>query len=454
MRLGLLPLIALLLSAFPAASGARAEEPQEASSPNIVVILADDLGYGDLSSYGAEDLESPNIDKLVEAGMRFENAYANCPVCSPTRAALLSGRYPELAGVPGVVRTHPENNWGYLRQDITLLPAVLSEAGYHTAAIGKWHLGLRPENHPTERGFDLFHGFLGDMMDDYFTHLRWDNNYMRRNKEQIDPEGHATDLFTDWSIDYIKKRARTDQPFFLYLAYNAPHGPLQPPKDWLEKVKQREAGISDRRAQLVALIEHMDSGIGKVIDALRRTGEYENTLIVFTSDNGGIGVADNGPWRGRKGQMYEGGIRVPMAVVWPGHVKPGSSTGRIAMSMDILPTAMEAAGVEIEQDIDGRSFLPTLLGEDQPAPERDLFWVRREGRNRFMGQAIWAARRGPWKLLQNTAHTPFELYNLAEDPKEQHNLADENREKFNEMAHLLRNHMHRGGAVPWQKAAE
>ena len=251
--------------------------PNPASAPHIVLILVDDLGYGDLASYGAQDMRTPNIDSLMQAGMRLDNFYANCCVCSPTRAALLTGRYPDLVGVPGVIRTHDRGNWGYLSPSAVLLPDVLQQVGYHTALVGKWHLGLKSPNLPNQRGFDHFHGFLGDMMDDYYTHRRHGNNYMRLNQEVIDPQGHATDLFTDWSIQYIRERAQAKQPFFLYLAYNAPHTPIQPPKSWLEKVRQRQPGITDQRAALVALIEHMDDGIGKVVQALRDTGVAEDT---------------------------------------------------------------------------------------------------------------------------------------------------------------------------------
>ena len=164
-------------------------------SPNVVVILADDLGFGDLSSFGAKDLRTPNIDALLASGVRFNNFYANSPVCSPSRAALLSGKYPDLVGVPGLVRTYPADNWGYLSEKAVLLPTMLKNAGYHTAIVGKWNLGLESPNLPTERGFDFFHGFLGDMMEDYYTHLRHGRNYMRRNEEVIEPKGHATDLF-------------------------------------------------------------------------------------------------------------------------------------------------------------------------------------------------------------------------------------------------------------------
>jgi arylsulfatase A-like enzyme len=194
--------VALALPGGPAWAGRSSS-----GRPNVLVILVDDLGYGDLSSYGATDLQTPNIDGLVTSGMRFESFYANCPVCSPTRAALLTGRYPDLVGVPGVIRTHITDNWGYLFPQAILLSQVLKRAGYHTAIVGKWHLGLAAPNTPNERGFDHFHGFLGDMMDDYYNHRRHGFNYMRLDEKEIDPEGHATDLFTQWAIDYLRERA-------------------------------------------------------------------------------------------------------------------------------------------------------------------------------------------------------------------------------------------------------
>jgi len=425
---------------------------QSMGKPNILIILVDDLGYGDLSSYGADDLETPNMDALMDEGMRFDNFYANCPVCSPTRASLLTGRYPELVGVPGVIRTHADNSWGYLDPDAVLLPEMMHLAGYHTGIIGKWHLGLESPNIPNDRGFDHFHGFLGDMMDDYYTHRRHHINYMRWNRLKIDPQGHATDLFTDWTVDYLRERAGSSQPFFLYLAYNAPHTPVQPPPDWLDRVQKREPELSEERAKLVALIEHLDAGIGQVIGALKETGQYENTLILFTSDNGGLlrVGASNGDLRGGKQEVYEGGIREPMCGVWPGHIQAGSRSEAVALTMDFFPTACQAAGVGIRHAIDGSSMLPVLLGEAETMPERDLYWTRREGGNRYMGKTIWAVRRGDWKLLQNSPMEPFELYNLRDDPREAQDLAGTNQEKFNELARALRAHIQQGGAVLWQ----
>jgi len=426
-----------------------------AERPNILMILVDDLGYGDLSSYGAEDLRTPHVDRLMKAGIRFDNFYANCPVCSPTRASLMSGRYPELVGVPGVIRTGPNNNWGYMAHDAVLLPKLLRDAGYDTAMVGKWHLGLEAPNIPTRRGFDFFHGFLGDMMEDYYHHRRDGHNFMRLGEQTIDPKGHATDLFTTWSKQYLSSRKADDAPFFLYLAYNAPHTPIQPPSDWLARVREREPQIDLKRAKLVALIEHMDEGIGQVIKTLESTGLAENTLVIFTSDNGGqVNVgANNGPLRDGKQSMYEGGLKVPMCAVWKGHIKPGTRSDQIALTMDLFPTICEAAGAKVTHAIEGRTILPTFVGRPQAEEKRDLFFHRREGGARYGGLTISAVRRGDWKLLQNSPFAPLELYNLHDDPQEKVDLSGKRRNMFNALSRSLRVQVQRGGAVPWQKPA-
>ena len=447
--------IACSLSAFGDVAHGAVANGADAGRPNIIVILVDDLGHGDLSSYGAKDLRSPHIDRLVSRGMRLDNFYANCPVCSPTRAALLSGRYPSLVGVPGVVRTTANNNWGFLDPQAVLLPQRLKKAGYKTAIIGKWHLGLASPNRPNDRGFDHFHGFLGDMMDDYYKHRRHGINYMRLDDKEIDPQGHATDLFTRWACDYLKQQS-ADQPFFLYLAYNAPHTPIQPPQAWIEKVVQRNPKIDRRRAKLVALIEQTDDGIGKVLNTLEATRLAENTLVIFTSDNGGqlnVG-ANNGPLRDGKGSVYEGGLKVPMVALWPGKIAPGSRATNIGLTMDLFPTICEAAGVRIEHPIDGVSLLPLLRGKKQQPPQRDLFFSRREGGNGYGGKTIDALRRGDWKLLQNSPFAPLELYNLRDDPFERNNLAAKHRKIFNQMSAAMRVQVQRRGAIPWQRPLE
>jgi len=450
---------ALTAAAITLPGCAASAKPQRTVSgvkgkkPNIILILVDDLGYGDLTSYGAQDLRTPNMDSLVAGGMRLDNFYTNCPVCAPTRASVLTGRYPDLVGVPGVIRTRDANSFGYLDHEAIMLPEVLGQAGYHTGIIGKWHLGLQSPNRPNERGFDFFHGFLGDMMDDYYDHRRQGHNYMRVNEKEIDPPGHATDLFTQWSIDYITEQAGKDDPFFLYLAYNAPHVPIQPPKQYLDRVLQREPGINEKRAKLVALIEHLDDGIGKVVEAVSKNGIDDNTLIIFTSDNGGQmhAGANNGRLNGNKGQMYEGGIKVPFGAVWPGKIKPKSRSDRVALTMDLFPTICNAAGVRVTHQIEGEDFLPALLGASQPEPDRFLFWVRREGwGGGFGGKTTHAVRYGDWKLLQNTPYESLRLYNLKEDPAEK-NPVSGNDAMQRKLRDALQCHIIDAGKVPWRR---
>jgi arylsulfatase A-like enzyme len=419
------------------------------AKPNILYIMADDLGYGDLGAYGAPDMRTPHIDGLVARGMRFDVAYANCPVCSPTRAAFVTGCYPDKVGVPGVIRTHDRDSFGYLEPGVTTVADALRDGGYNTALVGKWHLGLESPNTPNERGFDHFHGFLGDMMDDYYNHRRHDINYMRLNGDEIDPEGHATDLFSEWASEYIRAQADESDPFFLYLAYNAPHTPVQPPEDWTRRVLDREDGIDEDRAKLVALIEHMDDGIGRVLEALDGSGQADHTLIVFTSDNGGfvrVG-ARNAPWNNGKTTMYEGGIRVPTCAVWPGHIEPGSVSDAVTMTMDWMPTFCELAGAVAPAELDGVSILPVLTGEAAEVGERTLVWMWREG-NRYGGHAFYAIRRGRYKLLQDSPFDRFKLFDLEADPGEASPLP-ESHAQYRELFDALRNHIILAGRVPW-----
>jgi arylsulfatase A-like enzyme len=276
---------------------------------------------------------------------------------------------------------------------------------------------------------------------------------MRLNTQEINPDGHATDLFSDWAASYIESRQKHKNPFFLYLAYNAPHDPIQPPADWLTKVKDRQTGITDKRAKLIALIEHMDAGIGKVITSLKKTGNYNNTIIFFVSDNGGrldLG-ANNGSVRSGKGSMYEGGLKVPACITWPQKIKAGSATNELALTMDIFPTILQATGtVYGEKIIDGISLYPLATAQTETLPERAVFFCRREGDAAYGGKMIDAVRKGDWKLLQNFPFNARELYNLKEDPLEQNNLILKEDKKFREMEALMRAHIQRSGSVPWQ----
>jgi len=425
----------------------------KAGRPNFLLILTDDQGYGDVSAYHATDVRTPNIDRIGAQGMLFTAMRANCTVCSPSRAALLTGRYADRVGVPGVIRTRPEDSWGYFDPKISTLADELKKAGYRTAIIGKWHLGLESPNLPNDRGFDFFHGFLGDMMDSYTTHLRHGKNYMRRNAEVIEPKGHATDVFTDWATEYLREQAKTkNQPFFLYLAYNAPHFPIEPPAAWMEKVKQRSPQLDGKRAKSVALVEHLDAGIGRVLAALKENGLEENTVVVFTADNGGSlpHAQNNDPWRGGKQDHYDGGLRVPFMVRWPDQIKAGSRSDYVGLSFDLFPTFLELAGANPAADLDAISLVPVLKGGTINAP-RDLYFVRREGGTTYGGKSYEAIVRGDWKLMQNNPFSPLELYNLKTDPQERTNLAATNKKMLNEIAAALRQHIQRGGATPWQK---
>ncbi len=423
-----------------------------AEKPNFLVIFADDLGFGDVSTYHPSDCHTPNIDRLAAGGLLFTDMRANCTVCSPSRASLLTGKYPDRVGVPGVIRTKKNNNWGYFDPACETLASALKPAGYRSALIGKWHLGLEPENHPNARAFDFFHGFLGDMMEDYYTHMREGHNYMRLNEKTIDPEGHATDIFSDWARAYLEERAqKKDGPFFLYLAYNAPHFPIQPPPAWLAKIKKRNPKLSEKRAKNVALVEHLDHNIGRVLDTLEKSGLARNTLVVFASDNGGSlsHAQNNDPWRGGKQSHFDGGLRSPFIMSWPGTIEAGRKSAYPGLNFDIFPTFLELAGLKVPAGLDARSLLPLMKGEKMSG-EREFYFVRREGGEKYGGMAYHALIRGDWKILRNDSFSPLELYNLAKDPGEKNNLAREKPEVLRELSTRLCRHIQRGGEVPWQ----
>jgi arylsulfatase A-like enzyme len=424
-----------------------------AAPPNFLLIFADDHGYGDVSAYHESDARTPNIDRIGKEGMLFTAMRANCTVCSPSRAALLTGRYADRVGVPGVIRTQPENSWGYFKPGVPTIANELKKVGYHTGIIGKWHLGLESPNTPNERGFDHFHGFLGDMMDSYTTHLRHGNNYMRLNVDVVDPQGHATNLFTDWAGDYLRERAKSkDKPFFLYLAYNAPHFPIEPPAEWLAKVKARAPQLDEKRSMNVAFVEHLDDRIGRVLEVLKEAGFEENTVVVFSADNGGSlpHAQNNDPWRGGKQDHYDGGLRVPFMMRWPAQIKPGSRSDYQGLNFDLFPTFLELAGAKSSSEIDAVSLVPILKGGTLTTP-RDLYFVRREGWKTYGGKSYEALIRGDWKLMQNDPFSPLELYNLKNDPQEKTNVATKAAKVFNELSSALSQHIQRGGSTPWQR---
>ena len=442
----------LLAAGATAAHGtASASAGATKSKPNILFILVDDLGWGDLSCQYAADLRTPNIDAIFETGVRCDNFYANSNVSSPSRAALMTGRFPAMVGVPGVIRTQPRQSWGYLSPSAVTMPQMLKRAGYQTALVGKWHLGLESPNLPNERGFDHFQGFLGDMMDDYNTHRREGHNYMFLNDREIDPEGHATDLFATWGAEYITRQAANDAPFFLYLAFNAPHTPLQPPAEWLERVTERDPSLPEKRAKLVALIEHMDYNVGRVMEALRKSGQFENTLVVFASDNGGDrgAMANNGPARGAKGDMFEGGLRVPCAVRLPGVCEGGRRNDDFIMLMDFLPTFCDMLNIPVGHPIDGISVLASLKGEEQDTADRYRFWLRNEGGPNFCGKTQSAARYRNHKFLQNMPFEQAQLFDLVSDSLEASPLELKG-PAYRDLHRALTDHYRKWGAVPCQ----
>lgn len=426
------------------------------NKPNFLIIFTDDHGYGDVSTYQRSDVRTPNIDRIGREGMVFTAMRSNCTVCSPSRAALLTGKYPDRVGVPGVIRTKTEDSWGYLAPGVPTLATELSKFGYHTGIVGKWHLGLESPNIPNDRGFDFFHGFLGDMMDSYTTHLRHGKNYLRLNKTEITAAGHATNLFTNWASEYLRERAKTkNKPFFLYLAYNAPHFPIEPPVEFLARVKQRSPQLGEKRASNVAFVEHLDHHIGMVLDVLKDAGLEENTVVVFSADNGGSipHGQNNDPWRGGKQDHYDGGLRIPFLIRWPALIKAGSKSDYVGLNFDIFPTFIELAGGKPSLELDAVSLVPILKGESISSM-RELYFTRREGGPTYGGKTYEALIWGEWKLMQNSPFGSLELYNIKSDPQEKNNLASKEPRVFNELSKMLRMHIQRGGSTPWQKLGQ
>ena len=290
------------------------------------------------------------------------------------------------------------------------------------------------------------------MMDSYATHLRHGRNYMRRNLQVVEPTGHATDVFSTWACDYLRERAANRQPFFLYLAYTAPHFPIEPPADRLAQVQLREPGITAKRAANVALVEHLDENIGRVLAALRESGLDRETLVFFSSDNGGSlpHAQSNEPWRDGKQSHYDGGLRVPFLARWPGTIAAGARSDYAGLVFDIFTTCLDAAGVPRPAEIDAQSLLPILKGAPPPETPRDLYFVRREGGAAYGGNAYHALIRGEWKLVQNSPYQPLELYNLRDDPQEKTDVIGRNQTLARELQVALSAHIQRGGAVPWQ----
>lgn len=405
----------------------------DAAPPNFVIILADDMGYADLSCFGNDRYETPHLDVLAREGLRFTDFHSNGPVCSPTRAALVTGRYQQRCGVTEVVFADPARG----KRDAHGLPPeeatfaeLLRPAGYRTALFGKWHLGYAERFNPVHQGFDEFRGFVSGNID-YHSHFdQADFADWWQGLELRDEPGYTTHLINRHAVRFIEEHR--DRPFCLYVAHEAPHSPFQGPHDPPVRGPQAQPPLKDPQEIQRAyreMVQAVDQGVGEIVAALRRTAQAERTLIFFCSDNGGTREANNGPLRGLKGSLWEGGHRVP-AIAWrPGTIPAGKVTHQAAATIDLLPTMLELAGLPAPTDrpLDGVS-LARVLTDDAPLPARRLFWSYNTQR---------AVREGDWKLLLTVRAAGEErtrrgesipdlaLFNLADDPAESRNLASE-----------------------------
>ena len=416
-----------LLPAWIAVAGTAvlAAEPASrpaAERPNVVIIVADDLGYADLGCQGGLEPKTPHIDSLAAAGTRFTDGYVTCPVCSPTRAGLVTGRYQQRFGHefnPGKPN-QMDKSFGLPLSEATIADRF-KRAGYVTGMVGKWHLGLAPEYHPLARGFGEYFGFLHGSHS--YVNAQADKaNLVLRGREPLEKEDYLTEAFTREATGFIDRHAR--EPFLLYLAYNAVHNPLEVP----ERYRERFKGMSNlKRQTMLAMLAAMDDGVGSVLERLQRHGLQERTLVFFISDNGGptaTNTSRNDPFRGFKGQVLEGGIRVPFLVQWKGRLPGGQVYRQPVISLDILPTAMAAAGIAPARDskLDGVDLLPHLQGRATAAPHELLCW-------RFGPQA--AVRKANWKLIRS--RDGDQLYDLAADMGEGHDLAADQPQKVAEL---------------------
>ncbi|MEV8249701.1 sulfatase-like hydrolase/transferase [Microbacterium sp. NPDC076768] len=405
--------------------------------PNVVVIYADDLGYGDVGCFGSDDIRTPHLDALAARGIRLTDWYSNSPVCSPSRASLLTGRHPARAGVQEILGG--ERGTPGLPAQPTLATRLKDE-GYATGLFGKWHLGTSEGYRPRDRGFDHHFGFLAGCVD-YYSHIfywghgvnpvhdLWDDE-----KEVWDNGRYLTEVIADKAVDFIGENA--DNPFFCFVPFNAPHYPMHAPQEYVDRFPE----LDDERRIMAAMVSAMDDGVGRIVQALEAHGVAENTLVFFSSDNGPSAESRNwlngeeidyqggstGGLRGHKGSLFDGGIRVPAIVSWPAGLPSDIDWTTPGMMMDLVPTILDAIGVAAEGEIDGVSVLPHWRAQDE-AEERTLFWE--------YGPQL-AARRGPWKLVTSAREHlggPFELgsvmlVNLDDDRAESRDVSAEHPE--------------------------
>lgn len=384
-----------------------------ADKPNIIVILADDMGYADAGFNGCKDIPTPHLDSIAKNGIRFSSGYVSAPQCAPSRAGLLMGMDQNRVGC--------ENNnvtdIAGLSEGTTFADRMRA-AGYRTGMVGKWHLGTEPGQQPLDRGFDEYFGFLRGSS--WFLPRPGHKSIAQilEGRKPVPVGGYLTDVFGDRAVRFITEHKT--EPFFLYLAFNAPHAPYEAPAEEIAKFAHIE---DDKRRTYAAMVSIMDRNIGRVLAALKTADCEKNTLVVFLSDNGGPddGYSNNTPLHGWKGDTFEGGIRVPFVMQWPGTIKSGQTVDVPVSSLDLLPTALAMAGQPAPSSLDGKNLLPALRGESA-FPARALAWRFVYGEN--ASKAPWAIREGHWKLVMGSvASQTVQLFDLSTDPGEAHDLS-------------------------------
>jgi len=388
--------------------------------PNIVIFLADDLGYGDISCYGSVKIKTPNLDRMAREGVRLLDFHSNGAVCSPTRASLLTGKYQQRTGISGVITAKDHREVGLALSEVTFAE-VLKKEGYATGLFGKWHLGYDPKYNPINQGFDEFVGYVSGNVD-YQSHVDQEGNadWWKADK-LLNETGYSTDLITRNAIDFIERAQ--ERPFLLYIAHEAPHAPYQNRSSKADRFAGAKNGIdfpaggseTDVPAMYKDMVEILDEGVGVAISTLKRLGLYENTMVLFFSDNGAVSRGSNGILRGFKSSVWEGGHRVPAIVQWPGHIPSGWISQETVLTMDIFPTLLDLAGCKVTQKSDGTSIAEHLLFQKSLDP-RTLFWKH--------GQQ-YAVRKGAWKLVVTKAGAKAELYNVASDVEEKNDVSAE-----------------------------
>lgn len=401
--------------------------------PNVIVIMTDDMGYGDLPSYGGKDIKAPNIDGLARAGVRFTQFYANATMCTPTRAGFITGRYQQRYGAAveqalgGVSSASAERG---LVATGRSLPQLLKNSGYATALIGKWHLGYTAAYSPNAHGFEQFYGIKSGYVD-YYQHTDGAGRPdLFENDKPVTATGYMTDIITDRAVAFLDQHANV--PFFMDVAYTGPHWPYQPPdKPSVARNNARHLmphdSATSTRADYVAMVERVDAGVGKILASLKRLGLEQNTLVIFTNDNGGEWLSNNAPFYHGKWTLWEGGLRVPTIMRWPGRIPASRVSEQVGITMDLTATILSVTNATVPDStrLEGINLLPLLTGQAPPA-ERTLFWRTDAG-----GRTQAAARKGDWKLLVDGTHTM--LFNVRTDVQERQNVAAQQPGKAREL---------------------